>query len=261
MTDRRWRGPTVQPVPGDNEWPVESVAVVRAEPRARRNRGGQQVEQRALVRMVRKQQLPDGQEVAAPRSDAYEKCQSAGTRGKTGRLKIQTDQRFVDGHAVGEGRKCAPVDADVEGGFENGDAMVRGADEIRGQGQRVIKPRPWVGRRTARRRAQAIQPSRKDSRFHVERHAQRRLCQLACHAARLLESVAAESATPFSISSRRRATRLAPPFVSTRGPTHAGQPSSQAHPSTSPSAPATSSAWRSYRRAASPTPPGTESYR
>lgn len=110
----------LQTVAGSDERPVERAAVVRHEPRLRRELPGQGREKRRFVGMVGQHELPDAELVLLPAAHAHEEGERPGTRPEPRRLGVQAHQwaRQVDG--VGEPRQAlrverqaaAPIDDD-----------------------------------------------------------------------------------------------------------------------------------------------------
>jgi len=66
----------------------------------------------------------DDENVAVPASKPDEERQCPGRGREAGGLEVETDQGYIDGDAIGEGRQLGPTDAHGESRVEHHDTAV-----------------------------------------------------------------------------------------------------------------------------------------
>jgi hypothetical protein len=225
------------------------------------------VEQDGFLGVVGQQQLDLAEGRAGPPAQADEEGDGSSRGRKTGRLGVEADQWAIRRRLTGKRREAVAVEREVDpGGLDPDVDPAADIDDL--AVHRIGQPPREVAARAAPIGQGIVGGA--GSRVGGTESGETTSESVAGFDERVDHPAAASGAPAVaadvagvapSSARRRRASRRASTFGSSRGPVQDGQPPSQPHARISSAAPASSSSWRCHNRSDSPIPPGTASYR
>lgn len=180
MAGMRRRRPASEPIPRDEQRPVEAATVVGHEPPVEPHVPGELGQERRLVGVIRQEQLDLAEPAALPPADPHEECQGAGRGGEARGFRVEAEQGSVRrGLARERGQPLAIDRQDGRRCLEADERPTLRDDElaIEGRGERLCTDpsRSQRGLRRRRRRRPDTQagpvvrepPLERDGRGHA----------------------------------------------------------------------------------------------